>query len=129
MIIPETPIVCPGRPAASLTIRRAGSIHVVILTVFMAACASGAASEPLPKPIGLRGTQAAITGPNLMADSSFESLEPKVFRLDAPFQMTRDPHAHSGKAVVRATLSHSGKRVYSHMSVWKNTEYLSSVWV
>ncbi len=64
-----------------------------------------------PKPIVGRGPQAAATGPNLMADASFESMDARVFALDAPFRVAADPHAHSGKADVQATLSRSGKRM------------------
>jgi hypothetical protein len=70
-----------------------------------------------------------MTGPNLMADSSFESMETRVFSIYAPFRVTTDPPAHSGKAGVPATLSRSGKRIYSHVSIWTNTEYVSSLWL
>ena len=86
-------------------------------------------SDPLPKSLLVRGTQAGTTGPNLMADSSFESMDTQVFTLDTPFRVAADPHAHSGKADVQATLSRSGKRMVSHLSVWKNTDYVSRIWL
>ncbi len=83
----------------------------------------------IPKPIVVRGTHAGMTGPNLMADSSFESIETSAFTLDPPFRIVIDPYAHTGKADVQATLSRSGKRIWSHISVWKNTDYISKIWV
>ncbi|MGH7969179.1 MAG: hypothetical protein ACREIC_10680, partial [Limisphaerales bacterium] len=77
----------------------------------------------------VRGSQPGMTGPNLMADAGFESLDPRVFSVAAPFRVTLDLHAHSGKADVQATLSRSGKRMYSHVSTWTNTDYVSSLWV
>jgi hypothetical protein len=106
---------------------------VVSIPILAVACASGFASaEPpdsLPEPLVVRGTQAGMDGPNLMADSSFESIDSRVFSLDRPFRMVADTHAHSGKADVQATLSGSGKRMYSRISVWKNTDYVSSFWL
>jgi hypothetical protein len=61
------------------------------------------------------GSQAATTGPNLMADSSFESMDTQVFHITTPFRVTADPQAHSGQADVQATLSRRGKRMYSHV--------------
>ena len=55
-----------------------------------------------PKSIVRQGPQAATTGPNLMADSSFESMDTRVFTLDAPYRIAADPQAHSGKADVQA---------------------------
>ncbi len=81
------------------------------------------------KPSRLRGTQAGVTGPNITADASFESMETRTFTLESPFRIVTDPVAHTGQADVHATMSGSGKRMYSRQSVWKNTEYVSSVWV
>lgn len=104
-----------------------------ILSLVAAACVSSVASpnsrDPLPEPIAVRGTQAAMTGPNLMADSSFESLDARVFTLDAPFRVAANPHAHSGKADAQAILSRSGKRMYSRVNTWTNTDYVSSLWI
>jgi hypothetical protein len=110
--------------SASVSLRAAVSV---------AACVAGLAlpahSGPLPKPVVVRGTRAGMAGPNLVADSGFESMETRVFTLDAPFRITADPRAHDGKADVQAPLSQSGKRVYAHMSVWKHTGYVSSLWL
>ena len=76
-----------------------------------------------------RGTRAGANGPNLMADSSFESMEARAFTIEPPFQITGDPHAHTGKADVQAALARSGKRLYAHVSVWKNTDYVSKLWI
>lgn len=74
---------------------------------------SAEASDPPWESIQSRGTAATMTGPNLMADSSFESLDPRVFAIDKPFRVGADPHAHSGKADAQLTLSCSGKTMYS----------------
>src|SRR5689334_4464797 len=71
-------------------------------------------ADPPPKPNVTRGTPAGRTGPNLMADSSFESTD-TPFTLDTPFRVVADAHAHSGKADVQATLSHSGKRMVARL--------------
>lgn len=78
-----------------------------------------------------RAAQAGMTGPNLMADSSFESMESSAwsFVLEAPFRAAADPHAHSGTADVQVSLARSGKRMYAKLTTWKNTAYVSSVWV
>jgi len=55
-----------------------------------------------PKPIVVQGPQAATTGPNLMPDSSFESMDPRAFTLDAPFRLAPDPQAHSGRSTLTA---------------------------
>lgn len=86
-------------------------------------------ADPLPKPIVVRGAGAAVGGPNLMADSSFESMEARAFTIEPPFGIVADRHAHAGNADVQATLSRSGKRIYAHVSVWKNTDYVSKLWV
>ncbi len=103
------------------------------VAVFAAACISCLASPdpsvPLPTPILVRGTVAGLTGPNLMADAGFESMDSRAFALEGPFRVAADPHAHSGTADVQATLSRSGKRMYSHVSTWKNTDYVSGVWL
>ncbi len=70
-----------------------------------------------------------MSGPNLMADSSFESMETRAVTLDTPFRVAADPQAHSGKADVQATLSRSGKRMYAHVGIWKHTDYVSSIWI
>ncbi len=72
-----------------------------------------------------------MTGPNLMADSSFESMDARVFKLEpkAPFRVSPDPHAHTGKADVQVRLSRSAKMMYSRVSVWRDTDYVSSIWV
>jgi hypothetical protein len=59
-----------------------------------------------------------MAAPNLMADSSFESRHARAFNLVPPFRVAADANAHSGKADLQATLSHSGKRMFSHLSVW-----------
>ncbi|MGH7972130.1 MAG: hypothetical protein ACREIC_25735, partial [Limisphaerales bacterium] len=64
-----------------------------------------------------------------MADSSFESMDALAFRLDPPFRVSADPHAHSGKADAQVKLSRGGKRMFSHVSVWKNTDYISRLWL
>jgi hypothetical protein len=56
-------------------------------------------------------------------------MDTKVFTLDTPYRVAADPHAHSGKADVQATLSRSGKRMYSRVSIWKNTDYVSRIWL
>jgi hypothetical protein len=70
-----------------------------------------------------------MPGPNLIADSSFESMETRAFTLDPPFKITADPHAHSGNADVHAELSHSGKRIFTRVSVWKSTDFVSKIWI
>ena len=75
------------------------------------------------------GTEAGPAGPNLLADASFESMDAKAFRVEAPFTVAADANAHSGKADLQATLSRSGKRMSTQASVWKNTDYISRIWV
>jgi hypothetical protein len=70
-----------------------------------------------------------MLGPNLLADSSFESMDTRAFRFEAPFRVAADPRAHSGTADVQATLARGGKRIYSQLSVWKNTDYTSEIWL
>ncbi len=104
-----------------------------LMAVFAGACIAGfaapASSDSLPKPLMVRGTQAGMTGPNLMADAGFESMGTRAFALEAPFRAAADPHAHSGKADVQATLSRTGKRMYSRVSTWRNTDYVSRLWL
>ena len=64
-----------------------------------------------------------------MPDSSFESMDVRAFAVAAPFHLALDPQAHNGKADLQVTLSRSGKSIHSHVSIWKNTDYLSSIWV
>ena len=90
---------------------------------------SAEASDPPWESIQSRGTAATMTGPNLMADSSFESLDPRVFAIDKPFRVGADPHAHSGKADAQLTLSCSGKTMYSPVGTWKQTDYVSRCWL
>jgi hypothetical protein len=101
----------------------------VLLTVCITGFASANSSDPLQEPIIARGTQAGMIGPNLMADSSFESMDTRAFTLGTSFKVIADPHAHSGKADVQATLSRSGKKMHAHVSIWKNTDYVSSLWI
>ena len=56
-------------------------------------------------------------------------MDPRAFALDAPFRVASDPQAHGGKADVQARLSHSGKWMYSHVSTWENTDYVSRIWL
>ena len=95
-----------------LTPKSVSALLAIYMAVAMTGFALPVASDALPKPIIVRGTQAGMTGPNLMADSSFESMETRAFTLDTPFRVAADPHAHSGKADVQATLSRSGKRMF-----------------
>jgi hypothetical protein len=88
------------------------------------AIASPVFSDPLP-----RGTRAGTMGPNLIADSSFESMDMRAFTLDTPYRAATDPQAHTGKVDVQATCSRSGKSMYTQVGVWKNTDYVSSVWL
>lgn len=101
--------------------------------VFMAAWISGSSSvapaDPPPELVGASGMEAAMAGPNLMADWSFESMETRAFTLETPFRLAADPQAHSGKADAQATLARTGKRIYARVSTWKNTDYVSSIWI
>jgi hypothetical protein len=101
----------------------------VFAAVCVTECAAPVSSDPQPKPIMVRGTEAGMIGPNLLADSSFESMETRAFTLDAPYRVAADPQAHSGKADVQATLSRAGKRMYWRLSIWKNTDYVSRIWL
>jgi hypothetical protein len=62
-----------------------------LVAVFMAGGVTGLASsvcsDPLPRPMVVRGTQAGTTGPNLVADSGFESMDTRPFTLETPFQV------------------------------------------
>lgn len=100
-----------------------------LIAVCVSAVAWSVSSSPLPEPVTVRGTPAGVTGPNLMADASFESMDTRAFSLEAPFRVAADPHAHTGKADVQATLSCSGKRMFSHVTVWKNTDYVTRLWL
>lgn len=99
----------------------------------MAVCIAGlalpATADAAAKPVAVRSTAAGMSGPNLMSDASFESLETRAFTFEAPFRVAADPRAHSGSGDLQVTLARSGKRVYAHVSVWKNTDYLSRLWV
>ncbi|MBV9469388.1 MAG: hypothetical protein JOZ57_09085, partial [Abitibacteriaceae bacterium] len=106
---------------------------ILTLRAVLCICSIGlawpVAARPLPKPTVVRGTQASSTGPNLMADASFESLDTRAFTLDTPFRIAADPHAHSGQFDMQATLSRSGKRMVAHLSTWKNTDYVTRLWL
>ena len=112
-----------------LTTKSASALRAVSIAAFITGSAWPVSSAPPPTPIIVRGTQAGATGPNLMADSSFESMETRVFALDTPFRVAADRQAHSGKADVQATLSRSGKRMYAHVGIWQHTDYVSSIWI
>jgi hypothetical protein len=99
------------------------------MAILMAGFALALVAAPLPEPVIVRGTPNGTNGPNLMADASFESLGTRAFTLDTPFRVAADSHAHSGKVDVQATLSRSSKKIYSQVSTWKNTEYVSSIWL
>lgn len=111
-----------------------GSFLNLLAIIFIVSLMRPVCSAPLP-----RGTKADDIGPNLIVDWSFESMEPGVMvciggqwlsrRLDAPFKIVEDSDAHSGKALVRVSLSRSGKMMYSHIETWENTDYVSSLWV
>jgi hypothetical protein len=104
-------------------------LFITLTSACVAGFASPGSAEPLQEPITVRGTQAGVTGPNLMADSSFESMDARVFAVEAPFRVSADQHAHSGKSDVQVALSRSGKRMYSHVSVWRDTDYVSRIWL
>jgi hypothetical protein len=105
------------------------SLRVALLmAASFSSSAFGGASD-LQESLPVRGTQAGLNGPNLMADSSFESLDPRVFSVVAPFRVATDSHAHGGKADLQASLSRSGHRIYARINAWKNTDYVSSLWL
>ncbi|HET6387284.1 MAG TPA: hypothetical protein VFJ58_28165 [Armatimonadota bacterium] len=112
-----------------MKVKFASALMAITMAAYIAGFALPVSSASLPKPVILRGTRAGMTGPNLMADWSFESMRPGAFTLNAPFQIVLDPHAHSGKADVQAVLTNSGKSIYSHVGVWKNTDYVSRAWI
>lgn len=107
------------------------SISITLIYACVTSFGSRCSADQLPEPIIVRGTQPGTIGPNLMADSSFESMDARVFELEpnAPFSVAPDPHAHTGKTDLQVTLSRSGKRMYSRVSVWSDTDYVSSIWV
>lgn len=71
----------------------------LLMTAGITGAASRVLSSPPPKPVAERGTQAAMTGPNLMADSSFESMETRALALDAPFRVVAALHAQCGRSI------------------------------
>ncbi len=114
----------------SIMTARPSSTRIAVFTAaFIAGCVSVASSDLPPEPRMVRGTPAGATGPNLIADSSFESLSARAFSIETPYRVATDSHPHSGKADVQATLSRSGKRMYARVVTWTNTDYVSRIWL